>query len=91
MCHKEFFFLKKVLLYLSLLHNDNASLNLGGNKRGVTIVYIRCCYCMGVWGCSFFNKFQKCGEEGKHLYRYWPLHSKILNFGASEDPGVNIS
>jgi hypothetical protein len=37
-----------------------------------------------------FNKSQKCGEEGKHQYRCRPLDPEILNFGASEDPGVNI-
>jgi hypothetical protein len=38
-----------------------------------------------------FNKSQKGGKEGKHKYRCRPLLSQILNFGASEDPGVNMS
>jgi hypothetical protein len=63
----------------------------GENKRGEFIVHIRCVIAWGIRCCPLLNKFQKCGEEGKHLYRCWPLNSKILNFGASEDPGVNIS
>jgi hypothetical protein len=60
----------------------------GVNRRGGTIVHIRCCYRIGVRCCPLFNKSQKCGEGGKHKYRCWPLHSIILNYGASEDPGV---
>jgi hypothetical protein len=63
----------------------------GGNRRGGTSVYIRCCYRMGVMCCPLFYKSQKCGEGGKHLYHCWPLHPVILNFGDSEDAGVNIS
>jgi hypothetical protein len=29
--------------------------------------------------------------RGKHKYHCWPLHSIILNFGASEESGINIS
>jgi hypothetical protein len=37
----------------------------GGNRRGGTSVYIRCCYRMGVMCCTLFYKSQKCGEGGK--------------------------
>jgi hypothetical protein len=38
----------------------------GVNRRGATIVYIRCCYRMGVKCCPLFYKSPKCGEGGKH-------------------------
>jgi hypothetical protein len=38
----------------------------GVNRRGRTIVYIRCFYRMWVRCCPLFYKSQKCGEGGKH-------------------------